>query len=204
MSDVMQDHFMITSWARDAVIAGSLEELRGPLTALAANRYDDIPTGGWVASIAQLQAAARLTSNAATLDVAAMGVATMARVCGECHVKNHGGPALPSPPDPVAKAAADTVGDRMGRHMWAAELLWQELTGPSDVSWKAGAKRLVAAPAELDDELPESFNRELREVQALGQSAREAATLVERADVYGLLIATCTDCHSSWIEDHGL
>jgi cytochrome c553 len=200
----MRDHFMITSWARDAVIAGSLDALQGPLAALANYRYDDLPPGGWVSSISQLQAAARLTSTAATLDAAAMGVATMARVCGDCHTTTHGGPRLPPPPDPPASVAADSVEERMGRHMWAAELLWEGLTGPSDVSWNAGADRLIHAPAELEDELPKSFSDELREVQALGQSASEATTLAERADVYGLLIATCADCHSHWIEDADL
>jgi cytochrome c553 len=129
-----------------------------------------------------------------------MGVATMARVCGECHEKTHGGPALPPPPDSADYYDADTLDERMGRHMWASELLWEGLTGPSDVSWKAGADRLIQAPAQLDDVLPVNFDGELRRVQAIGQSASEASTLTARADVYGLLIATCAQCHSRWLQ----
>jgi hypothetical protein len=202
IGDVMGDHFLITSWARDAVIAGVLEPMRDPLTALADYRYDDVRAGGWVPWIAELQEAARLTSKAATLDAAAMGVATMGRVCGECHRANHGGPTIPEVPDPLERLRADTVDERMGRHMWAAELLWEGVTGPSDASWKAGAKTLIEAPDELDDKMPASFDADLRAVQALGHEAEAADTLAERANVYGLLIATCADCHSRWIE-HG-
>jgi cytochrome c553 len=198
----MADHFMITSWARDSVIAGMIDPLREPLSTLADYRYDELPAGSWVAGMAQLQAAARLTSQAETLDAAAMGVATMARVCGECHVANHGGPAIPPPPEKAPYVAADSVGERMGRHMWGAELLWEGLTGPSETSWNAGADTLIEAPEELDEQLPESFDTSLREVVALGQAAKEATSLAKRADVYGLLIATCADCHSRWIE-HG-
>ncbi|HKP60632.1 MAG TPA: hypothetical protein VJV78_28085 [Polyangiales bacterium] len=203
LGDVMADHFLITSWARDAVIAGSLDALREPLTALADYRYEGLHPGGWLPWLAQLQAAARLTSDAATLDSAAVGVATMARVCGECHVANHGGPSVPEPaPEPEEQFAADTVPERMGRHMWAAEMLWEGLTAPSDVSWKAGVEALAHAPAQLDAELPASFDEQLNEVKAIGRDAGEATSLAQRADVYGLLIATCADCHSRWL-DHG-
>ena len=202
IGDVMGDHFMITSWARDSVIAGMLDPLHSPLSALADYRYDDVRTGGWLPWIAQLQAAARLTSNAATLEVAAMGVATMARVCGECHRANHAGPAIPPPPDPLERFPVDTVGDRMGRHMWASELLWEGITGPSEASWKAGAKTLIEAPDVLDGQMPESFDAALLTVKGLGHDAQAAETLADRANVYGLLIATCADCHSRWIE-HG-
>ena len=200
IGEVMSDHFMITSWSRDAVIAGDVELLRRPLTLLAEYKYDELPAGGWVPWLAQLQSAARLTANAATIEAAAMGVATMARVCGECHTAMNGGPLIPAPPDPMERLAADTVPERMGRHMWASTLLWEGLTGPSDVVWKAGAAALIDAPEQLDADLPQSFDRQLRDVKALGRDASEASTLAERADVYGLLIATCADCHTRFSE----
>ncbi|HKU38541.1 MAG TPA: hypothetical protein VJR89_10350 [Polyangiales bacterium] len=204
IGDAMGDHFAITSFARDAVIAGLLEPLRAPLRALADYHYEDVRSGGWMPWIAQLQSAARLTSDAATLDVAAMGVASMARVCGECHVATHGGPVLPPPPAAEEqRLAADTVSERMARHMLSAELLWEGLTAPSDAVWNAGAKALIDAPDQLDDALPESFDADLRQVQALGKDASDATTLAQRADVFGLLIATCSECHTRWI-DHGM
>jgi cytochrome c553 len=201
IGDVMLDHFLITSWARDAVIAGLLEPMKGPLNALADYRYDGIPVAGWAPQLAQLQAAARLTSTAATLETAAMGVATMARMCGECHMEKHAGPVIPPVPESNETARPDSVPERMDRHMWATELLWEGLTGPSDKVWKAGADMLVRAPERLDQELPAAFDADLREIRGLGEQARGASTLEERADVMGLLIATCADCHTRWIED---
>lgn len=200
IGEVMSDHFMITSWSRDAVIAGDVELLRRPLTLLADYKYAELPAGGWVPWLAQLQSAARLTANAATIEAAAMGVATMARVCGECHTAMNGGPMFAAPPNPVERVAADTMPERMGRHMLASSLLWEGLTGPSDDIWNAGAAALIAAPEQLDADLPASFDQQLRDVKALGQEAREASTLAERADVYGLLIATCADCHTRFTE----
>ena len=200
IADVMGDHFMITTWARDAVIAGSLDALREPLTALADYRYDDVPPGGWVTWIAQLQQAARLTSTAESLDVAAMGVATMGRTCGECHRESGGGPAIPPATDPLERFESDRLDERMGRHMWASELLWEGLTGPSDAVWTAGAKTLVDAPDELDEALPEHFDEQLRAVKELGVAAGGSSNLADRANVYGLLISTCAQCHSRWLE----
>lgn len=199
LGEVMGDHFAITSWARDSVIAGQLQPLRAPLVALADYHYDDVQTGGWLPWIAELQEAARLTSKAATLDAAAMGVATMARVCGECHRANQAGPAIPKVDDVLEPRAADSVQERMARHMWAAELLWEGVTGPSDVTWRAGAKVLVEAPDALDDAMPESFDADLQEVRGLAQNAEAADSLADRANVYGLLIATCAACHSRWV-----
>lgn len=203
IGDTMADHFMIASWARDSVIAGLLDPMRAPLTALADYRYDNLRAGDWMPWIAQLQEAAQLTSKAATLDAAAMGVATMARVCGECHQANHGGPALPPIPHSEEPLAVDSVEERMGRHMYGAELLWEGLTGPSDVGWEEGAKTLIQAPDELDQKMPEGFDADLLAVKQLGQRASDAHTLAERADVYGLLIASCASCHSRWVEHGG-
>ena len=200
IGDVMGDHFIITSWARDSVIAGMLDPLKQPLRVLAAYRYEDVKAGGWMPWIAQLQTAARLTSEAATLDVAASGVATMGRVCGECHRANQRGPISPPVPDLLDRLARETVDERMARHLWAAELLWEGIPGPSDETWRAGAKALIEAPDALDDELPEGFDRSLLEVRGLGQHAEVAETLAERANVYGLLIATCADCHTRFLE----
>jgi cytochrome c553 len=203
IGDAMADHFAITSFARDAVTAGLLEPLHEPLVALARYHYDDARAGGWMPWIAQLQTTAQLTSQAVTLDAAAMGVATMARICGECHVATRDGPTW-SPPMAAEeeRPEADTIEERMGRHMWAAEQLWKGLTGPSDGHWNAGARALIDAPTELDAQLPEDFDDDLREVRALSRSASEATALPERANVYASLIATCAECHSRWI-DHG-
>ena len=203
IGDAMTDHFAITTFARDAVIAGLLEPLQAPLQALVHYRYEDVrASSAWMPWIAQLQTIAQSTSQATTLEVAALGVANMARVCGECHVAMHDGPVwAPAMAADEERREIDSVEERMGRHDWAARQLWKGLTGPSDGSWRAGAQALIDAPAELDVQLPEDFDDELREVRALGQSAREATRLAERAEVYGTLIGRCAQCHARW-NDH--
>ena len=199
IADLMGEHFTIVSWARNAVIAGELDALREPLAALAAYRYEEVPAGRRLPWVAQLQQAARLTSEAAKLEVAASGVATMARVCGECHLANHAGPSFPAVANPLERVAADGVDARMARHLWAAELLWEGITGPSDVTWYAGAKTLLEAPDALDERLPEGFDDALLQVRRLGQKAQDAQTLAARADLYGVLLTTCADCHTRWL-----
>lgn len=202
IGDAMADHFLIASWARDAVIAGTIEPLREPLTALADYRYDDLRPGVWLPWIAQLQAAARLTASAENLDAAAMGVATMTRLCGECHRANGAGPKVVPNLPAIERSEREDLSGRMFRHIWGATLLWEGLVSPSDEAWEQGARELRSAPAELDERLPAEFDADLREVVDLGTAASEAATLEERADVYGLVLATCAGCHDRWIE-HG-
>jgi cytochrome c553 len=201
VGDVMLDHFLITSWARDAVVAGLLEPMKAPLIALADYQYGDEMPAGWAPRLAQLQAAARATSSATTLEAAAMGVATMGRICGECHTEKHAGPPVLPLPALDQQSARDTVPERMERHMFAVQVLWEGLTVPSEPTWKSGADALLRAPEQLDQELPATFDKDLQVVHGLGVQARDATTLSERADVFGRLIATCADCHTRWIAD---
>jgi hypothetical protein len=204
VADLMADHFVIVSWARAAVIAGFLEPIKAPLDALAKYPYSQIRDPSWSPRLVQLQAAARLTSTAATLDAAATGVATIGRICGECHVERDAAVAMKladREPEAGEPKAVDSVAERMELHARANDLMWLGLTGPSDANWKAGAEALLHAPNGLDEELPAKFDEDLAEVRALAQQASDATSLADRADVYGLLLATCADCHTRWVED---
>jgi hypothetical protein len=195
----MADHFQITLWARDAVVEGDLEALRAPLRALADYRYDSFPSS-WMNDIKQLQSAARRTSEAQTLTAAAAGVAAIGRSCGSCH-RNHGHSLSR---DPVGAEAAATVSDpvraRMHRHFWATERLWEGLMAPSDRAWQAGASALAHAPAQAPKARPHGpagFAKSLTHLRELGARATTAESLDERAELYGLALATCADCHSN-------
>lgn len=203
IEDYMVEHFVIVTWSRDAVIDGSLDALREPLSALAAYEYEHVAAGSWMPWIAQIQAAARLTSEAESLAAAATGVANMARACGGCHAALGRGPDFGSVHRDVHTLTPDTLGSRMDRHMWAADRMWQGLTGPSDAAWRAGAAALAKAPAtapEFDPPLPADFVRALDEVRELGEAASAATSLEERANVYGLFLAACAGCHAHHVE----
>lgn len=193
----MADHYVIATFARDCVIAGDIEALREPLRTLADYEYSSVAPGDWVQGIAELQAAARLTAQADSIDVAAAGVATMGRICGDCHQNGGKGP-TPAPAGPQLNYddQPDTLEQRMFRHMVGAQQLWDGLTAPSAAAWQAGSYAIGHAPEPGDRELPSGFVSALSEVRALGARAAEVKLASERADLYGLLLTTCSDCHS--------
>lgn len=199
IGDFMRDHFVIARYARDVVTDGNLERLREPLRSFAEYRYDSVSPGGWMRGIEQLQAAARLTAEAEDLTLAATGVAAMARVCGTCHREQ--GHSLSVVPVAIATVTPETdrVSERMLRHDWAAERLWEGLVAPSDQAWLAGAAALshapVSAPA-TEGNAPAGFAGALAELRDLGLRAGAAHSLDERTNVYALTLATCADCHS--------
>ncbi len=203
IADYMPDHFIIVTHGRDSVILGELEALREPMRALAGHDYKDVASGGWMPWIAQLQMAAGLISEAGTLEAAASGVAAMARVCGECHAATSSGPYFGPSGRERTRPRSDTLDERMRRHVWAADRLWEGLTGPSDEAWNDGAAALALAPAAApltDPPMPPEVIAGLLETRALAADAADATSLAQRANVYGLLIATCANCHTHGVE----
>ena len=199
----MAEHFAVVTWARDAVIKGNLDALRRPLLALADYQYQSVAPGGWLPALAKLQQAARLTADAKTLDLAATGVATIGRICGDCHRDTHGGPHFIGGHRETKSPTSDTLGTRMYRHMWAADRLWEGLTGPSDEAWRAGADALARAPEKTpraDPPLPPRFATALLQVRELGQRALEADSLADRANVFGVFLASCAGCHAFQVQ----
>jgi hypothetical protein len=181
------------------LIDGDIEALREPLEALATYDYRSVAPGGWMSYVASMQQAAHLTSSAQTMEVASIGVATMARTCGECHVATGRGPAFAGGEDEGKAQKTDTLGERMRRHMWAADRLWEGLTGPSEDSWTAGAAVLARAPLpapSADPPLPPDYVDAMVEVRELGAEALDASTLEARAEVYGRFLASCAGCHA--------
>jgi hypothetical protein len=196
----MLEHFLIAVWARDSVVDGDLESLRVPLHALADYGYQSVAPGGWMSGVAQLQAAARLTAEARTLEAAASGVAAMGRVCGECHRALRAGPRTQRYEPERSAPKSDSFEGRMFRHAWAVERLWDGLTTPSDNAWIVGAAALSQAPSappQAAPVLPPPIVHTLDVVRQLGVKAARADTLAAREKVYGQLLLTCAQCHSA-------
>jgi len=193
----MREHFLIVTYARDLIIDGDLERLRTPLYALASYGYETVAPGEWMTGVARLQAAAKLTAESETLGAAAKGVATMARLCGQCHV-DQGGPQMAQYRREQKGPSSDQLDARMARHAWAAELMWEGLIAPSDSAWDAGAAALSQAPVAAPTArpaLPKSMVDGLRAVRGLGVRASSASSAQEREGVYSELLATCANCH---------
>jgi hypothetical protein len=203
IEDFMVDHFVIVTFGRDAVINGDLEALREPLAAFADYDYRSVAPGGWLPWIAQIQTAARLTSEASALETAAVGVATMARSCGGCHEASGRGPDF-GPSDHETKTpSSDTLEERMQRHIWAADRMWEGLTAPSDEAWQEGAAALAHTPSSVPatkPPLPPRFVEELLATRALADDAVGATSAAQRADVYAGFIASCANCHAHGVD----
>jgi hypothetical protein len=195
----MTDHFLIATFVRNGVIRGNLNLIRGALDTLATHEYRTVAPGGWFRWIGEIQEVARVTAEVNTLESAASGVATIARICGDCH-RSHGVPTSYTPIDFHPAGQAGTLQYRMSRHRWAADRMWEGLIGPSDESWNAGARELARVAAEPPVEagsLPAAFARDLEQVQEIGQLAIEAETPEQRAGLYASFLSRCAGCHAT-------
>lgn len=196
--DYMTSHFVITLFAHDRLVEGDLEAIRAPLMDFAAYRYDDVAPGSWLPWLAQIQEAARIAAQAREIGPAATAIAAIARDCGACHEAHGRRPARARADTPPTAPGSETVPDRMRRHAWAIDELWQGLVLPSDAAWQAGAEAMASgspdfAPGESSDE---TFALLLAELRALGAQAREATSAADRAEGYAALLARCAGCHA--------
>lgn len=191
---VMRAHFKDALLIRQAVIAGTPEQAANPATVLALiQNLDDLPPG-WQKFVERMQQTAKRITDSTSLAQAAAATADLGVACGQCH-SQQGGPAVSSEPPP---AEGTRLEQRMKRHSWATDRLWEGLVVPSSEAWNAGSKALVDAP------FPQ-------EVLQRGVHARSAAadfeklvapapakkTTEERAALYAELLMTCGTCHRS-------
>jgi cytochrome c553 len=196
--DYMASHFVIALFAHDRLVEGDLAAIREPLTEFAAYRYDDVAPGSWLPWLARIQEAARIASQAREIEPAATAIAAIARDCGGCHEAHGKGPARPQAVSQPAEPKSETVPDRMRRHAWAIDEMWEGLVFPSDAAWQAGADAMASgtadfAPGESSDE---TFAALLAELRTLGAQAREASSAAARAESYAALLTRCAACHA--------
>ncbi len=144
LKDAMRHHFADATAARDAVIAGRLEDTRPPLRALAAAAPERVLPDDWVPWMMDMAAVAREGAQARTLDEAAAAVAMLGASCGDCHRTTHGGPRDPASTKADYQPEGRTgLAEKMARHRFAADALWLGLTGPQHQAWARGAAALM-------------------------------------------------------------
>lgn len=186
--------------ARDAVIAGELEQARQPLIWLASNQLAVGIPAEWQIFVQRLQAAAAKGSAARDVSEMATAVATVAATCGGCHSNASRGPLFfHTPVGEVPSGAAERddafeLRARMHQHAWIAERLWQGLIGPWDGAWKVGCDELRALQA--DPAFSELMQARLASFQTLASSCA-SADLGLRAQSYARVIASCGECHTA-------
>ena len=192
----MRDHDLHGAAMRNAVARADLEAARREATTLAELRLAGGIEPPWRRQLDAMNAAAARVAAAKDVPEMSRNVAAVARTCGDCHA-TLGGPVLPvgEPPEPGSGVAA-----RMMRHQWAAARLWDGLVAPSQEAWRAGARVLADAPLEPETLTPgkspaPAIGTLARSVHDLGQKAKVVTSGVDRAAVYGELLATCSACH---------
>ncbi|HEX2872384.1 MAG TPA: hypothetical protein VHP33_14045 [Polyangiaceae bacterium] len=189
---VMRAHFKDALLIRQAVIAGTPEEAANPATVLALiENLEDLPPG-WRDFVERMQQAAKRIKDSTSTAQAAAATADLGVACGQCH-KRLGGPAASNEPPPAEGA---TLEQRMRRHVWATERIWEGLVVPSNEAWNAGTSALVATPFP-----PEVLSRGVHARSAaadfttLVARAPTKKSIEERAALYAQLLVTCGSCH---------
>lgn len=191
----MHERFTTLVAARDAVIRGDLAKARTEavwLTDLGSGTHVPKP---WRPYLANLNESTQLLAGSADLPGAARGVANAALACAECHGAAGGGPSLANQ-DQVPPQTW-SAGQNMPLHKWAMDWLWIGLLANSDEAWLRGAKELDDQPiAPKFEGAPKGLQELEQLVYVLAGKAVTTTDPTERAELYGNLIATCSQCHS--------
>ena len=197
----MRGHFTTATLMQTAVIQADLETLRQQAQWLVQHPAPpDMPIGFSV-FLENLHANARAAAAAETLADAAMAVAKTAASCGACHAQGAAQTWLDSD---VLPPGGETESQRMARHQWAADRLWEGLIAPSDQAWLNAAEVLLEAPLALTGTRDTEQTMALTErVHSLGQQARSAARSSDRVRIYAEILGTCADCHQRLREQTG-
>lgn len=197
---VMRAHFADALLIRKAVIAGTPERAAEPAELLAkAQKLEDVPAS-WRPSVERMQQVAARINNSTSAAQAAGATADLGVACGECHQRLGGPTASGEAPPPEGTALVE----RMQRHAWATERLWEGLTVPSGDAWNAGAKALSASPfpAEILKQGGVHGRSAAGDFSKLVVKAPSKKTVAERAALYAELLVTCGGCHRA-INDAG-
>ena len=191
----MRQHFTQGAAIRDAVIRADLEGIRAPATWLAEHPQTDLPASAQ-SNVRDMQRLASEVASASDLAQAASGVAKLAAACGACHTAVNATPTLVAA---IPRGENETLAGHMKKHYRAADLLYRGLVVPSDHSWNAGADALGGDPVELELQRESTPQPEIealaKRLHGLAQEARKAESPKSRSDVYGQMLATCSDCH---------
>ncbi len=188
----MHERFTRATLIQTAIVNGELETAQHWARQLAAIAPEAVDFADLRARFGEL---AHAVSKSESLATAARRTATMANACGACHELHAVRPDRFE--SQIGAPGGTDLIDRMGRHGWAADRLWEGLVGRSEAAWTAGATTLVEAPL-TREELGLSADRAANlavELSALGREATATVRWAGRAETYGRLIARCAECH---------
>jgi hypothetical protein len=194
----MKEHFTRVAAVRDAVILDDPKAAQEAANWIIEQQPVEGLPGEWKPHVEAIKAAAHDALNATSVEQAGAAVGSMGRACGECHQALGAKLTVPA----VGPVPTDLSGvpGHMKRHNWAIDQMWAGLVYPAEDAWRRGADGLAFAalkPEELakDQVLGRKVSALAIDVHTLGGEGAKAEGAARRAEVYGKLIATCTDCH---------
>ena len=213
---VMADHAALSVVARNALIEGNLPVARQAMRKLAF-LMENVPYP------AEGEGYARITQELASqvragtdLEEACMAFARLSYACGQCHHALDRGPPIRLDPAPQGK----DITMHMRRHYRAVERMWEALLTDSPRAFQRAARVLAEAPL-LGEEAPDTENpsgttRLAYEVHDLafaaavegsnaadeyvpapGEPREDKPTTRGQAEIFGRILATCSQCHMS-------
>ncbi len=196
----MKEHFESIRSVERAIVLGDMTLAKREAEALA-NHQSAQEIENYSEEIEGVRATATAIAKAETLAVMAASAATLATQCGSCHLITNSITSFEWTEAPVPN---ETGADRMQRHRWAMDRLWEGLVGPSQHSWRAGATVLQADPMPASmlslHGMPEADAKaKLATLQSLATKAQSLESLDDRAKLYGELLTTCSGCHTKAI-----
>lgn len=195
----MQDHYERVHDLLTAVIADDSAAAKRHSTWLADHEAPE-NLSAWKPETDKLRAAAK--PGASLTDVLALGqvVANIGTACGDCHVAAGHVPVFEKVEMPAASKEPGAK-NHMKAHQWAADRMWEGLTGPSDALWNEGVAALAVSPLH-DDEILSNASAapdivaQAGLVHELGNEGSNATTTAERADVFARFLGNCASCHA--------
>lgn len=191
----MTAHFGKVRDLDEAIVRGDLESARADAQWIADHQETAGLPAGTGSYVTATRDAARAVAASASLGNAAVATAFAVNACGECHAAAKITPNMPevSPPPSQPGTAA-----RMREHLYAVDLMYRGMVGPSDALWKQGAEALKGSP--LGDKDMGKASKDLAASEArvheLAGRAAQAADAGSRIAIYGELIGSCAGCHA--------
>jgi hypothetical protein len=193
----MQEHFEAIRRIERAIVVGDTATAREQAQWLADHAAQD-EIAKYSDELALVQKAAQALVDSNTTEKMAGNAANLASLCGHCHLVTTSITSFEWTEAPTESGGAK---ERMQRHLWAMDRLWEGLVGPSEMSWKEGTRVLLAKPfpAEalaIDGKALADAKTHLNKIAELAKEASTATGLSDRARVYGELLGTCSTCHA--------
>ncbi|MEQ1506210.1 MAG: hypothetical protein ABMB14_28515 [Myxococcota bacterium] len=196
LTSEMHARFFTLTAARDAVIQGKLAEAKSTIKPLAVRDPGEPFPADWRPWVIKVEAAALKVAEAPDLASAAAGVAKVASACADCHTATNGGPSVTGAEDVPAQAWQP--GQNMPLHRWAVDWMWLGLLAQSDEAWLRGASELDRQPLapKFENAPPPSGMQQLEQlVYVLANKAETTTAPADRTELFGNLLATCSQCH---------